>query len=557
MADIKVVLKNFLSQSSSWGVSEELYYSIALVEAQAGDTTRVDSIIATSTDPSTTTLLNTIRNSALLVGGGGGGGGISGLLPVGGTLGQFLKKNSSTNYDAVWHTLAIADVDKVTVGPSSTFASWNSAGELSSVPGWTFDDVGGLQIGAQNSLVVPAGVTDYITMSISPTITNPGLGSLTGVQLNHQIDQPLTSYNGIQIYSYGTNKPVFHTSYLSNPGWSGTATNITHYAAGGNAKASNVFGFYLNPVLLGSTFTGLNINPSGTVNQFVALENTSSTATLDYTGIRLNPSGTVANTIRGFEFKPTSAAADATGIDIDLSGATITNRAVGASITGGTFSQFTNLSTISNNPVLVDSGNILRNVFTVAAGSPITGTDMILNNFAGFMQFDANYSGSVIGIGATSVGFVSQIAGSGSAVVSNVSMCTAGLSIDASSTGGTINDIHLLRAIALNAGGTLTINTIYGLQVEDGLSAISTTAFGVSVDDQGCENYFPRMVISGATKATTNDEVALEINAPKSIRIGRVTTAQRNAMTHLSGLLVFDTDLGKLFFNNGSGWTQI
>lgn len=413
-------------------------------------------------------------------------------------------------------------------GAANTFAGFDNSGAFGSVPGLVFDDLGALQIGIQNPFTIPATVTDYISFAISPTVSNVGLVNLSGVQLNSPINQVVANYNGFQVYGYGTSAAGNFTSFLSSPAHSGTGTNITHFNAGGTANCSGVL-------------SGLTINTPSNAG--------------DILGVNLAFSGDATN-ITGFNFQPSGSYTTTKGIAIDLSGASSTNRAVGLEINEGTLSSSITFSTTSSLPTLVDSGNLLRPIFQVQAGSPITGTDVLMSNLAGFMDLQDNYSGSPLGLGVASVGFVSQVAVAAGKTASNVSMLTAGVAVDATSAGGTITDLHLMRGFAANFGGTLTIGTIYGLQIETGLSALATTAFGISVEDTGAENYLAKSLKIGGTKTVSDSTIALEIDSTKTLRLAVVTTTQRNALPNIAGTMVYDSDTTKGYINDGAGWHQ-
>lgn len=423
--------------------------------------------------------------------------------------------NKEVDLDIDESQIDVRNLDNVSPGTNYSFAGWNGSGELASVPGWTYDDVDPSQIGIQNGVTIPGTTTDYISISISPTVANAGLTSLAGVQLNSPINQTAGSYDGFQVFGYGTSKPTTFTGFLSQPGYTGVGTTQTHFLASGSADVTGAL-------------QGFSMSCSGD-----------------------------AGSVGGLSVSPTGSYTNATGISIDFSSATITNRPVGLDIQNGTVTSTVTFQTTSSLPTLVDSGNVIRPIFEVALGSPITGTDVLMSNLAGFMDIKDNHSGSAIDLGIASVGFVSQVAVAATKTADNISMLLAGLAIEGTSAGGTVTDAHLIRAFAANFGGTLNIGTLYGLKVESGLSALATLAFGISVDDQGTENYVPRMVVSGATKTVTNSDVVLDINDPKAIRMGRVTTAQRTAMTNVTGLLVYDTDTNKLCYNTGGGWVQL
>lgn len=422
-------------------------------------------------------------------------------------------------------------VDTSVTGSTSYFAGFDSTtGVLTEVPGYTFDDNGSLQIGAQNSLTIPAGITDYISIGISPTVSNPGLDNLSAVQVNSPINQTVTSYTPIQVYGYGTSAPTNFNAYNSQTNYTGVGTNITHYLASGSSDCTG------EAIAFRNDGTG----DAGTIR-----------------GVQLIPSGD-ATTIEGVSFAPTGTYTDATGLKIDLSSATITNRPIGLDINGGSLNSNLTFTTVSNIPTLVDSGNVVRPVFEVESGSSITGTDVLMTNLAGFMDFKDDHTGTgLLDLGVASVGFVSQVAVDATKTADNISMCLAGLAIDTSSAGGSITDAHLYRGSAFTFGGSLTIDNLYGLKIENTLSDKATNTWGISVEDAGAENYLAKSLKIGGSAATTNNEIALEIGSNKSIRVGLASTAQRTALTNVSGLVIYDTDLNKFFGNDGSQWIQL
>jgi hypothetical protein len=81
MANIANVLKLFTAQATALGISEEQYYSTALLRAEACDNTMIDAILAASTDPSTTAAIQADKNSAAAICAlGGPGSGVESLV---------------------------------------------------------------------------------------------------------------------------------------------------------------------------------------------------------------------------------------------------------------------------------------------------------------------------------------------------------------------------------------------------------------------------------------------------------------------------------------------
>ncbi|NBU72184.1 MAG: hypothetical protein EBS53_12200, partial [Bacteroidetes bacterium] len=250
MADIASVLKLFTSQSQSFGISEEGYYSKALLEAGAGDTTKIDAIIAASTDPSTTTAIQNDKSAAQ----SGGGGTIVGASNVG-TAGEGLYDSTALgvlnfrNISAGSSKVTVSldgpnkeveiDVDEsqidvknllnVTAG-SNAFASWNQTQQLQSVPGFTFDDDGALRIGAQNSITIPPGLTDYYSISISPTLSN-AITNVFGVWLNSPLTAAVSNYYAFTVNGYGTGAPGNYKAFESNSSYTGTGVDASHFNA--------------------------------------------------------------------------------------------------------------------------------------------------------------------------------------------------------------------------------------------------------------------------------------------------------------------------------------
>jgi hypothetical protein len=177
---------------------------------------------------------------------------------------------------------------------------------------------------------------------------------------------------------------------------------------------------------------------------------------------------------------------------------------------------------------------------------------------SGFMDIRDNMTYSALQLGAVSVGFVSQVAVQTGKTLSKASMCLGALAVEGTSTGGTVSDAQIFNATAVNFGGSLTVTNLYGYRMEAGSSSNATNTWGVCIDDDGAENYLAKsLMISGATKSVFNPDIALEIGAAKSLRLGQATTAQKEAMTDLTGLFIYDTTLAAPYYNDGTQWLQV
>ena len=458
--------------------------------------------------------------------------------------------------------------DAVTVNQitktATTFAGFDNTGLLNPVPGWSFDDSGAAQVGAQNSLIVPPSVTDFSALTLTPAVQNTGLLNFSLININPSVDQPVSNLTMVQTNGYGTDAPVDYFGFVSSPNFSASSTSYTHFSATTNSQADSIIGYnysitsnpdFENPVNIISSgnntsgFRGVTVDKSGDSGA-------------EMTGFYVSTTSTSGNVV-GFQLDALGITCDnAVGFKVDFSSTTPTaSRAIGLEITDASIQQTHTFETASNNPNLVDSGNVLRNTFQVQSGSPITGTDVILNNAAGFIQLNDDHSGSALGLGISSVGFISQIAGSGTATADSVNLSLAGLAIDSTSTGGTVTETSLYKGLILDFGGTINLTNVYGLRIDDGnntLSSNATNAWGISVEDTGAENYLAKsLVIGGLTKVASNADVALEIQEPKTLVLGNATTAEKAAIANVSGALIYDTDLNRPYYNDGGAWNRL
>lgn len=65
-------------------------------------------------------------------------------------------------------------------------------------------------------------------------------------------------------------------------------------------------------------------------------------------------------------------------------------------------------------------------------------------------------------------------------------------------------------------------------------------------------------LISGLGKGTMQLVGNLDLDTTtKAVRLSRLTTAQRDAMSNLAGLLIYNTTTSKLNFNTGSAWIEV
>ena len=431
-------------------------------------------------------------------------------------------------------------------GTPQTFAGFNALGILSSAPEWTWQNTGTYEAAFQNSSVIASGITDYSGVAVTNQINNLGLTNLNSFTINSDFQNAVANFYAFSSFCYGASAPTSYVGFQSSPNWLGVGQNVTHFNAGGVSNfTDSITVLNYSTASQADSFYGVLLSPNtATFSDLYAFQYNGSANTSDFHGVSIAPLGNHLN---------------AYGIEIDLSQATITNRPIGLSLTNGSIQAASTFQTTSNAPFLVDNGNLIRPTLQVVSGSPITGTDFVMNNFSGFIDAQDNMDTSALGLGVVATAAVSQIAVASTKTLRTASMCLGAAAVDASSAGGTVTDLQLFDALAINQGGTLTVTNLYGFRMQSHTSDVAVNTWGFCVDDSLAENYLQKSlkIGGGGTKKVTHSSIALELDDAKSFRLALLTTAQRTALPNIAGTMVFDSTTSKAYYNDGGGWHQM
>jgi hypothetical protein len=336
-----------------------------------------------------------------------------------------------------------------------------------------------------------------------------------------------------------------------NPELEGTSVvdNATIANFGGqfrqNATFQNITGMGLSPHLSGSAtatnFFGLSLTPqiSGTA-----------TLTNAFTAMNVNP--TITNT---------AGVSGATGISVDMQNVGLSSAAIaaGAQKTGLSISDGAISANLDYTPPAAATffqNHYIGGAVTVDSGTPISAYGFG-TNLAQTINANDDWTIDPSGLGFVNVGFVGAV---NVAATKTVAKWTGALGGAGNPSGtGTITDAIMFRGAGiLPQGGSISVTNMYGFQVDPTLFClIGTNCWGYFENTAAAENHLSKLAIDTATNKVANSSTALEIGAAKGFINGRVTTVQRNALTAVDGMQVYDTDLDAIYVYANGAWVAV
>lgn len=398
-------------------------------------------------------------------------------------------------------------------------------------------------------------------------------------------------FANIQVPVYGYNSFSAGPNILeipNNSNYNGATINPTIPTLTGNAGVYG-YGFYPTVGTVGTNgqVIGINMNPTittlGTNGNFQAVTVSANIATMGATsnlnGFSWFPNVTTSHgNINGIQINPTISGGDATFTGIQISpngGATLNNpQAISINLNNikstdpqgvvGINSDSRlqiNSSTQLMSAQTFQIGSRIENLFTIPLGSPVTGTDSLAINIAGDLEALDDMALGPFGLGFVSGSSLTDMAVAAGKTVASVTafLPTITFPDPGFPTGGAITDAHMVRTTApLSQGGTAVITNLYAFMIDPAFGdfgAAATNSWGLYLDGT-CQNYIASSIAIGtASKKVTNASVALEVGGTtKAVVFTNVTTTQKNALTALPGMQVFDTTLNQMSYYNGTTW---
>lgn len=351
-----------------------------------------------------------------------------------------------------------------------------------------------------------------------------------------------------------------------------------------------IFGYYsgvtISPTLGGiytnRNFTGININP--TIDDFqgnagftgFSLAGTLTTlGTNGYQGIIINTAiGTVGNAT-GLSINQTiTSSVNYQALNVDVSNVTASGSKLAGNFNGNVningslnFSGALSIGQLNafygDNPVdgggnplvihgLTSGMTALNGVTTANADAIGVSTAMLIE-----LEEDSLTTSGPFGLGFSAMALPCVVRTETNSYLDFMSGTVAAVNLDGTSTGGTIDTMKLMRSVAVPNGIT-TINKLRGFQFDLPFGDPGTVTHGFYTS-ANVHNYFRgNLVVGESTEVATNASVGLEISSnTKAFLNARMTTTERDALTAINGMQVYNSTTDKLQVYAAGSWVDL
>jgi hypothetical protein len=280
-----------------------------------------------------------------------------------------------------------------------------------------------------------------------------------------------------------------------------------------------------------------------------------STITTAITGTASNAQVTQAATNMSGGVDPGNKKAAYLDGDVEITGALT----FGGALSIGTLNAFKSQAAINGGGTPTSIHSLVSNV-TVANSTTIANADTLGINTACLIDIGSNstVTTSFTGISALALPAVANI-GAG-ASVDRVAGATFALSLGTGGVGGVIDTLDLCRAITIPNGVT-SVTKLTGYKMDLPFGSPGVTSWGF-YESPGVNNYFAGNLLIGGTAGSddtvTNSSVALEIKSTtKAFMNARMTTAQRDALTAVDGMQIYNSSVDKLQVYAAGSWVDL
>lgn len=192
---------------------------------------------------------------------------------------------------------------------------------------------------------------------------------------------------------------------------------------------------------------------------------------------------------------------------------------------------------------------------TLGDSLSVTNADTIGVNTAALIEIGDNSSVGTTFLGVAALALPAVVKLGINSTLDRASGATFAISMDATSgAGSSIGTLDLCRSIAIPNGVT-SITNLRGFTMDLPFGDPGVTTHGVYISPATAYNFMARSLVIGTQDTTTNDSCGFELVAnDRAIRLSTMTTAERDALTALFGMVIANSDTNAMEFYNGSAW---
>lgn len=373
-------------------------------------------------------------------------------------------------------------------------------------------------------------ITGYFTF-INGFSSGDLLGNASAINLNFSGDVT-GNLSGIGIFSNGSIGSGY-TGFISGLNNSSVIT--------GSAIAYNAF---FNGSVTGQVY-GLNVFNDATADSYAgAIVSNVAAVTEQRLGYRADLQGSSRTTTALDVFVTGNTTDDVQGLRISIDTATSTNQRVRSfDINGATYS--TNGQYAPQSGLFVDNANNDFLAFTVASGSPVTGTDVLVNSAISAYLVQDDVALGPVGLGLVTRPAISLVGIATGKTVDLIrgQLTVASIQNPGFADAGTLDRFEgIVFAGSLPSGGSTVVNTSIGLYMPAGFDSYAGANWGILVDGSTAENYLNRLAINTAGKVVTSATYRLDVGGAIHSTDYYSSPGNQGATATVSGL-VFENGL--------------